>query len=181
MTAYKLTDEFGQTKNNTQWGPNVTHKVLSAESKGLCSTSWIHYYTSPLIAVLMNPSHANFTNPQLWECSVAGEQLHEPLKSGTKELTTIKQIDLPLITHNQKVAFGILSTLKVYSEVRWVAWANNWLENKDRSIEAAANNAASYAIYAANAANNAANAASSASYANISIDFLQIANKALTY
>ena len=65
LTLYKLTNENGQTYNKTQWGEGVVH---TADGTGnLCSKRWIHAYADPLLAVLLNPIHANFHNPQLWE------------------------------------------------------------------------------------------------------------------
>ena len=54
---YKLTDQNHQTRNNTKWGAGVTH---TASGQGdLCTAGWLHAYTSPLLAVLLNPIHAN--------------------------------------------------------------------------------------------------------------------------
>ena len=62
---YKLTDSCGRTRDGTRWGPGVSH---SGTGKGeLCGPGWIHAYEHPLVAVLMNPIHANFQNPRLWE------------------------------------------------------------------------------------------------------------------
>jgi len=129
MKAYKLTDQEGKTRNDTQWGENITHEATGTGIE-LCSNGWIHFYTDPLIAVLMNPAHASFSNPILWECEVAGDVLHEPLKSGCKRLTTIKQIPLPTVTTNQKVAFGIMCAITVYKEKDYLEWALNWLSSE---------------------------------------------------
>ena len=65
MKLYKLTDGDGQTMSGTQWGPGVSH---SGTGEGeLCGPGWIHAYEHPLIAVLLNPIHANIQNPRLWE------------------------------------------------------------------------------------------------------------------
>ena len=65
IKLYKLTDRDGQTRNGTQWGPGMSH---SGTGKGeLCGPGWIHAYEHPLIAVLLNPIHAIFQNPRLWE------------------------------------------------------------------------------------------------------------------
>ena len=72
MKVYKLTDKDGKTYCNTQWGPNVSHSA-NGKSGELCSSGWIHFYTNPLIAVLMNRIHANFTSPRLWEAEASGE------------------------------------------------------------------------------------------------------------
>lgn len=157
MKAYKLTNSFNQSYNDTQWGEGVTHTATGTRSK-LCSCGWIHFYTDPLIAVLMNSLHAEFINPKLWECETSGEHIHEPLKSGCKTLTTIKEIPLPTITDNQRVAFAILCAKVSCGCVEWNNWANKWLSGEDRSYESAtkAVTAASYgnnnAWYAARAA-----------------------------
>ena len=189
MKAYKLTNENGQTKNQTQWGPNVSHSAKGEPGQSLCSDGWMHFYTNPLIAVLMNPIHAEFKSPKLWECETSGEELHEALKSGCKTLTTIEEIPLPEITLNQKIAFGILCAKEVCTDEAWNQWADRWLNGEDRTKEsaaasdAAAINASAHdlgnaAYAAAGAANNAraaaaaydaaidvSNAAANASYA----------------
>ena len=183
MKAYKLTDEKGKTKNDTQWGINVTHSA-SGEGKKLCTNGWIHFYVNPLIAVIMNPAHAGFVNPILWECETSGEELHGALKAGCKTLTTIKEIDLPVIAINSKIAFGILCAKRMYSDLEWNTWADNWLAGKDRT--AAAAYAAAAAAGGANAAAGAAGGAAYAAYAaaynrkmlTVS-DFIEIANQAM--
>ena len=136
MKAYKLTDEDNQTRNNTQWGENVTHEAMG-NGKKLCTDGWIHFYEDPLVAMMMNPIHASFNNPHLWEAEAEGEVLREATKSGCKKLTTLKQIPLPEITLTQRVAFGILCALEVCAEESFREWAKNWLSGKDRSVCAA--------------------------------------------
>ena len=183
--VYKLTDKFGRTKDNTQWGENVSH-AAKGDGKRLCSDGWIHYYTHPLIAVLMNPIHADFTNPKLWEAEASGKIINEALKSGCKTLTTIKEIPLPEVSGVQKIAFGILCAKEVYDDKAWNKWADKWLSGDDRSKEtanAARNDATYYAVdYAATrAAYASANAAARAANANKSINFIALAEKAMTY
>jgi hypothetical protein len=91
MKTYKLTDENNQTRGGTQWGPGICHTAIG-DGEELCSDGWIHFYTNPLIAILMNPVHANFLNSRLWECETSGAELHVPLKSGCKTLKTVKEI-----------------------------------------------------------------------------------------
>ena len=71
-------------------------------------------------------------------------------------------------TLNQKIAIGILCSLEVYTEPKYVAWANGWLEGKDRTKKSAADAYAdadaAYATYAAYAA--AADAAAAAAAAD---------------
>jgi len=138
MKLYKLTDANGRTRNNTQWGENITHVATGNVCKGLCSDAYIRAYENPLIAVLMNAAHANFDNPRMYECEGEISERDGQLKCGCRTLTTIREIPLPIVTVTQKVAFAILCVLDVYSEPSFVAWANDWLTGKDRSADAAA-------------------------------------------
>jgi hypothetical protein len=159
---YKLTDENGRTYNNTQWGENVTH---SGTGQGdLCSEGWIHAYTSPLLAIFLNPIHASFSDPILWESEGNIEKEDHGLKVGCRSLTTIRKIALPAVTTKQQITFAILCAKEVYKNKDWNVWANNWLNNKDRS-RAAAYDAAAAAAYADSAAYAAADDADSAAYA----------------
>ena len=170
MKVYKLTDQDNMTMNKTLWGPGVTH-TASGEGE-LCSSGWLHAYSHPLIAAFMNPIHANITNPRLWEAEGSGfEKDDRGLKMGFQELKTIREIPMPEPTTTQRVAFGILYTMKVCHNSAFVEWANGWLSGEDRSAHAASAayagvsaardaRAAAYAAYAGSAARAGAYAAS---------------------
>jgi hypothetical protein len=163
MKAYKLTDQNCTTQNNTLWEIGVTKEIcgeLQDKDAPLCSESWFHVYGDPLLAILMNPNHANIKHPRLWEAEATGLFKEESLKSGTTCLTLIRELELPVLTTVQRIAFGILCAKSVCTEASWIVWADNWLSGKDRSGESAA-----YAAYAAYAA---------------AIDFIALAKQALT-
>lgn len=159
-TVYKLTDKDNRTRpgmyNETFWGEGVTHTELGA--KELCGPGWIHAYTSPILAVLLNRAHANFDEKtmQLWGCQ-AEVGLRRADKIGCTVLTTVKKIDFPVFTLIQKQAFAILVAKAVYREDSFQLWADGWLSGKDRSANAA------YAAYAAD------------------LDLIAIAKEALKY
>ena len=163
---YKLTDQNNQTMNCTQWGKGVTHQTTGIPS-GLCSEGWLHAYEHPLLAVLFNPIHANFRNPRLWEAEGEGELLRErQLKCGVTKLTTVKEMQLPEVTTEQRVRFAILCCKAVCEDEKWNAWADKWLSGEDRS-ESSAEAASAAAAEAAEAAWAAAwaEAAEAASWA----------------
>ena len=149
-TVYKLTDEKGQTRNATQWGEGITH--ATSGDGDLCGPGWLHYYSHPILALLMNPQHAAFVNPRLWEAEAGPVQKHDlGRKSGTTQLTTVRELPVPTITTEQRVRFAIRCALAVYVEPAFVAWAQRWVSGEDRSSSAAdaAYAAAAYAAYAA--------------------------------
>jgi hypothetical protein len=137
---YKLTDENDRTHGDCQWGENVTYET---DGKGdLCGPGWTHWYTHPLLAVLLNPSHGRFdlTTAHLWESpeNQVAEKFDCGLKVGCKRGTTARRIPLPEVTLIQKIAFGILCSLAVYKEQSYVTWAESWLSGEDRSANRAA-------------------------------------------
>ena len=139
---YKLTDAAGQTHDNTQWGPGVRHEATGPLDGPLCSSSWIHVYTDPLLAVLLNPIHAQFERPQCWEVQIDGETKPDHgLKVGARGVTTTREIPLPDVTLDQRVRFGIICALAVYTSKAFAQWAHAWLDGSERS-EAAAGAAA---------------------------------------
>jgi len=168
IKLYKLTDGDGKTRNDTQWGPGVSH---SGTGEGeLCGWGWIHAYEHPLIAVLLNPIHAKFQTPRLWEAEGEIAIRDGQFKCGCKTLTTVREIPLPAVTTEMRVRFAILCAKEVCADLPWNAWADKWLSGEDRS-EAAAGAAAgaawaaaraSWAAYAAQAAAWAARAARAA-------------------
>jgi hypothetical protein len=154
MKLYKLTDEDGRTYGGMQWGENVTHdesELLEGDGP-LCSGHWYHAYIDPLLAVMLNCAHANFKHPRLWVAEGEPKKI-APDKVGCKRVTTLHEIQLPEVTHEQHTAFAIMAAKAVYPDDDFVAWANSWLGGTDRSAEAAAAAAdaadAAYAAYAA--------------------------------
>jgi hypothetical protein len=150
MKLYKLTDNKYQTVN-MQWGENITH------SKG---ELYIDAFSSPLMASLFGLDYN-----VLWECE--GEvYTNAIIKIACNKLTTIKIINLPEITLEQRVEIAINCAKEACKEKgnerankNWNEWADNWLSNKDRSFASANSAVANYAIFVVPTANTYAAAA----------------------
>lgn len=161
---YKLTDEHGNTENNTHWDVGVKHEIakeLRDCTIPLCSSSYIHAYENPLIAVFMNPVHAGFKSPILWLATGWVSRREGMLKCGCFSLRIVEKLSLPVLSTTQRVAIGIHCALSVYTEPTFVEWAKNWLAGVDRTVRAAeaAASVIAAAIYAAHAYDAAAEAA----------------------
>ncbi len=154
MTGYKLTTQDACSRHGgCRWGPGVTHKA-SGEGP-LCAAGWIHFYSDPLLAALMDPIHGDYgAEAKLWLCEASGSLNIEQDKSGATVLMTVREVALPAVTVEQRVRFGILCALEVCDEPGWRSWADAWLSGRDRS-EAAARAAAWSAWSAARAAQSA--------------------------
>ena len=203
-TLYKLTDQDGKTRagcyNELTWGEGVAH-TAAVEGVSLCTDQVIHAYTSPILAVLLNPIHASIENPITWECEGDIVANGRGLKVGAKTVTCKRKMETIDVTNEVRVRFAILCTLEVYSEPPFVKWAEGWLsgENRGASSAAYAASSAAAAHYAADAAfaahaafatvaaavsaadcsvaHYAADAVDAAAYAD-EIDLVEIAEKA---
>ncbi len=168
---YKLTGVNDHTYAGTQWRENITHQT---DGQGnLCGPGWIQVYTDPLLAVLLDPIHGAFGPlAHLWECQVSGQfKTDHGLKEGWTCVTTLRRIDLPQITAEQRVRFGILAALEGYHEPNLRHWASRWLDGTDRTHAAARAAAELEAARAAWAAEAAA--------ANRPLDLVALAHRAV--
>ena len=182
-----------------QWGEGVTHRIELKEGQKLksCTDTCLHFYEDKHVAILLNRLHSNFneSNMLLWEAEIPDEIewiSDNKSKAGCTQLTTIRQIEKPVFTKNQKVYFAILCAKEVCEDKSWNAWADKWISGEDRTEKSASSYASSYASYTyasyaaayanayANAAANAAAYAYASSYAK-NIDLLSIIQKVLDW
>ena len=64
----------------------------------------------PILALMLNPIHANIENPDLWLAQWAGERLDDRgLKSGVTRLRLLRRLGVPEISITQRVALGYQS------------------------------------------------------------------------
>ena len=177
---YKLTDGQGRSQyGDCSWGEGVQHDAPGED--WLCTSGWIHVYTHPLLAVLLNPVGARYDpeSMRLWRCEVWGRSKTDyGLKEGWQHVKTVDELPVPVVTVEQAVRFAILVTLEVYDEATYVSWARGWLSGADRSKAAAAEAEAAAAV-AAEAA--AAGAAAEAAWAaeRHPLDLIALAEKAM--
>ena len=201
MIAYKLLDQELKSNNGTfQWEIGKEYTIDKPGNK-MCSDEVFHCYNHPVLAVLFNILHGNIENPRLFEIEVPEFVNNDKLKYASKSQKLIKEIDLPVISIEQRIEFAIRVAKLVCDDEKWNSWADKWLIGEDRTIIAtraanvaayavyAAANAAAAAVYAANAAANAAYtaraaaaAAAAANAANAGLtndDFIQIIEEIL--
>ena len=154
MKLYKLTDEQGRTRagedNELTWAVGVAHKTAGTGTR-LCTADVIHAYEHPLIAVLMNPVHADFDPARMRLFVAEGEIVAREgqLKCGVHALKIVEEIAVPTLTTEQRVKFAILCAKLVCKDAAWNAWADKWLSSEDRSAWA---EEAAWAAWAAEAA-----------------------------
>jgi len=134
-TIYKLTDADGYTRRGqtgeTLWREGIT--ITATGEGGLCTDGVVHGYRYPLLGLAMNPIHAGFVNPRLWECE--GEIIADDgTKVGCKSLTCVRELPRPeAIPINALVRWAIYLAREGCTNATWLAWAEGWLSGSDRS------------------------------------------------
>ena len=138
----KLTDAQGQTRGGMQWGPGVTHAV--EYTGALCSAGVLHAYEASslrdalALAILRDPEDGGFgSTARAWVCRGSGQHVSNGIKSGHETLTTVREIQLPAVSIEQRVECAIRLAWEVCDEPGWRAWAEGWLDGSDRTDAAA--------------------------------------------
>ena len=121
------------TRNNTKWEINVPKEIPSND----LSYEDGFFYEHPLLAVMFKSFHQCENYSRLYEVKPEGEVTKNFDKYKATNLTLVKELEIPKVSSNQKVAFGILCAKKVYDEPNFINWANDWLNAKDRSAKSA--------------------------------------------
>jgi hypothetical protein len=128
---WKFTSKYHFTKNNTHWVVNRPNKIENKEIRGLCTSSWLHAYEHPVLAVLFRKRHINsyYNSYVFWEGE--GEiGITDGTKCGCKEITLNKIVDLPILTERQLIAFVTLLTLRFVHAPAFKKWATAFLQGK---------------------------------------------------
>jgi hypothetical protein len=146
---YKLTNQNLQTHDGFQWVPGNWKKTSGGGD--LCGPGWLHGYCDPLVAIFMNPIHANISNPILWQGEGCGKFLDDRgLKCGFTEMRIIKKIKPYKFTPEKLVEIAIVCAIESgYNDEDFISWACHWMDGSDRSAEAAAEARAAAQAWAA--------------------------------
>ena len=196
--VFKLTTATLTTHNGYQWEVGAWRET---DGRGeLCGPGWLHSYSSPLVAVLHNPIHADIRDFRLWRCEARGGFKDDRgLKQGTTQLRLVEELAPAVFTTEQRAVYAILCALETYplwakydTGAAYVKWANSYLLKTPATAYAAARAAyaaadaaraaadAARAAYAAADAAYAARAAYAAARADVAaVDFHALAEKAL--
>src|ERR1017187_340747 len=96
-------------------------KDLESEPKP-CSNTVLHYYKHPLLAVVLNPIHANIESPRLFAIEIDREVGTDGLKCWSRAQRVVGELVLPVITLEQRVAFAIYVAEPLFNQNKvWIA------------------------------------------------------------
>ena len=156
MIKYKLLNKDLTTHGGFQWEVGKTY-TIDKPGNTMCSDEVFHCYESPATAAIFNGRHANIQNPVCYSVEVGDIVADDGLKMGTKSMTLIEQVNLPVFTNRQYRVFAILCTKYALDKAKlnipvWTKWADLYLTDVDAAAAAAyaatVTAAAAAAVYA---------------------------------
>ena len=121
------------TRNNTLWEINVPKELPDRNNLVLCEEGLFHYVKHPLLAVMFKYFHGCESYTKLYEVIPEGQTIHGYNLAGSTKLTLVRELEIPKITLEQHIAFGILCAKEVCKKPNFVNWANKWLNDEDQS------------------------------------------------
>ena len=131
-TIYKLTDMNMKTYRGYPW---VLGKWNRTSGEGdLCGPGWLHAYTSPVLAELLNPIHANFREYRLFRGEASGPVISDSgLMVGYTNMRITEELPRLHITTENRIRFGIACACRVCTSAEYRAWAERWVSGADRT------------------------------------------------
>jgi len=138
QTLYKLTRNDRSTYGGFVWP--IGEWVITSGHGSACSEGWTHWYLSPELAVIMNPIHMeiDLRTSIIWRGEGEIGLRDRQVKVMCAKARIIEQVPLPSITSEQLVEFGIRCANAVNKSPTWLAWANAWIDGRDRTETSAA-------------------------------------------
>jgi uncharacterized protein (DUF952 family) len=179
LKGYKLTDQNGYTRRGltgqTKWEIGTKVRPTGEYQGKPCAPGVLHDYEHPLLAILLNPIHANIDKPLMFVLEHDIEPNTDGLKRWTtRQVSVISEMSPPVVTITQRVKWAqacaaaafaaaaaraaqAMASAAKAAQVPGVA-AARWLSGEDRSWAAWAEEAAARAARAAEAAAEATEA-----------------------
>ena len=136
---YKLTDANLCTHGGYQWVIGETRETSGTGP--LCASGWLHAYSHPDIAILLNPIHADYRPCRLFEAEGSGIYLSDQsLKVGVSRLRLLRELPVPVFSAWERAAWAVFvvrSTPGRTSIPQWEEWADQFLAAGPQAVGAA--------------------------------------------
>ncbi|MFV1997071.1 MAG: hypothetical protein ACC641_03575 [Acidiferrobacterales bacterium] len=126
MRKYLLANLEGRTRRGMTIEINRTFGKRQYSSDIVSRNIW-ECADTPLLAIMINPLHAECVRPRLFE--IRGE-----FGQGQNTIHRVGEVILPDVSPEQKLAFAMYCVRSIVPEHAFGAWVERWLANIDRSI-----------------------------------------------
>jgi hypothetical protein len=133
MARYLLTDAENHTWRGSTIYPGRSVYSMNTQNN-IVATNASEIGESPLVAIMLNPWHAEVENQKMLELefSMISMVKHDPRIN-----LLIRETQTPSVTTDQKIVFALMVIQDVYKNEVFNNWSDNWISGNDRSPESA--------------------------------------------
>ena len=128
-THYLLTDEDGRCFRASRLLAGTCWQYADDGLDVISQNIW-ECGSTPELAVMKNPLHAESVKPRLFKVSLREKYVGA---SRTRELT-INEDEMPAVSPEQKLAFAMYVVRQLAPEHAFSHWVERWLSRMDRSV-----------------------------------------------
>ncbi len=133
MAKYILADSANHTRRGSRIFPG--HSTFSSQtSNNIVAQNASEIGASPLVAIMLNPWHAQLEKPKMLELRFAAVAIDT---SDPTISMNVREVAVPETTTDQKIIFALMVISAVYKNDQFNQWAEKWINGSDRSAESA--------------------------------------------
>lgn len=126
MRKYLLVDDDGRSRRGGVIEAEAANASLQYRRQIISQNIW-ECAETPLLAVLINPLHAESVVPRLFE-------LRGNMDDDKFVLHRVREIVAPSVSPEQKLIFAMLCVRALTPDQLFSAWVDRWLSSTDRSV-----------------------------------------------
>ncbi|MEE8481990.1 MAG: hypothetical protein V3S12_01425 [Acidiferrobacterales bacterium] len=133
MAKYILADSDNRTRRGDYIFPSGS-SFSSQSSSNIVSENASEIAATPLVAIMLNPWHAQLDNPKMLKMHFTTEldDTNDPIFR-----TNVCEVPMPEATTDQKIIFALLVIKQVYKNTEFNQWAEKWITGSDRGAASA--------------------------------------------
>jgi len=133
MAKYILANSDNQTRRGSRLFPGSS-SFSSQTSSNIVAQNASEIGPSPLVAILLNPWHAQLDEAKMLELQFTSAAFSA---SDPTIKMDVREVRMPEATTDQKIIFALMVIVEVYNNEQFNLWAENWINGSDRSAESA--------------------------------------------
>lgn len=133
MAKYILTNSENCTRQGDYIFPEGSSFSSQAISEVVAKNA-SEMGVSPLVAIMLNPWHAQLEKPKMLEMLFTTEvdDTSDPIFR-----ISVHEVDIPATTTDQKIIFALMVIMDVYKNDQFNQWAQKWINGTDRGAMSA--------------------------------------------
>lgn len=133
MAKYLLANSANHTRRGSSIFPGCS-SFSSQAPNNIVAENASEIGTSPLVAIMLNPWHAQLGKPKMLEMQFTTVAVDSSAPTISMD---VREVDVPETTTDQKIIFALMVISEVYGNKQFNQWAAKWINGSDRGAQSA--------------------------------------------